>query len=71
MRLSLSITNYWWPDGPAGLGVRLAGMVSAADAVPAVREIRPSSATTRKRASIMRAIVPLALGRASLERSGA
>jgi hypothetical protein len=37
MRLSLSITSYWWPDGPAGLGVRLAGMVGAADAVPAVR----------------------------------
>jgi hypothetical protein len=48
MRLSLSITSYWWPDGPAGLGARLAGMVGAADAIPAVREIRPSSVTTRR-----------------------
>jgi F420-dependent oxidoreductase-like protein len=32
MRLSLSITNYSWPSGPAGLGSELARVARAADA---------------------------------------
>ena len=32
MRVSLSITNYSWPDGPERLGARLAGVVRAAEA---------------------------------------
>lgn len=31
MRLSLNVTNYTWPDGPASLGTRLGRVVRAAD----------------------------------------
>ncbi|MQA84909.1 MAG: TIGR03560 family F420-dependent LLM class oxidoreductase [Streptosporangiales bacterium] len=31
MRLSLSITNFSWPDGPAGIGAQLGRIVRAAD----------------------------------------
>jgi F420-dependent oxidoreductase-like protein len=33
MRISVSLTNYSWPDGPGGLGSQLARVVRAAEAV--------------------------------------